>query len=213
MSLDVICAGFGRTGTLSLKAALEALGHSPCWHIEDMFIGVGTPASHLDAWHRLSKGEPMDWAWLLKDFRAASDFPLCWYYRELMEVFPRAKVVLTVRDPRTWAASVQSLYNDAFLRHARAPRNQSGPGRAWVETMETLVWRRLGDVGDEDDLRGAYEDHVDAVRECVPAERLLVFSVREGWDPLCQFLGAPVPAAEFPHLNERAALGSAPSRR
>lgn len=212
MSLDLICAGFGRTGTLSLKAALETLGHSPCWHIEDMLFGVGTSKSHLDAWHRLSKGEPMDWAWLLDGFRAASDFPLCWHYRELMEIFPRAKVVLTVRDPRTWVSSVQSLYNDAFLKRARAASNQSGPGRVWVETMEALVWRRLGDVGDETGLQRAYEEHVEAVREYVPAERLLVFSVKEGWGSLCQFLGAPVPATDFPHLNERAALVSARSR-
>jgi hypothetical protein len=210
--LDVICAGFGRTGTLSLKAALETLGLSPCWPIEDMFIGVETPASHLDAWHRLSKGEPMDWAWLLRGFRAASDFPLCWHYRELMGAFPRAKVVLTVRDPRTWVSSVQALYFDVFLRYARAPRNQSGPGRVWVETMQALVWRRLGNVEDERDLLRAYQGHVNAVREYVPAERLLVFGVQEGWKPLCQFLGAPVPATGFPHLNERAAMGSAHSR-
>jgi len=208
MSFDVICAGFGRTGTLSLKVALETIGYAPCWHIEDMFTGASTPASHLDAWHRLSVGEVMDWNWLLDGFRAASDFPLCWYYRELMEAFPHAKVILTVRDPNTWVPSVQALYRDAFLRHRQGRLGQSELGRIWTETMERLVWRRLGDIGDEAGLLSVYQNHVDAVTAHVPPEKLLVFNVREGWHPLCNFLGVPVPQIDFPRVNERAALAA-----
>jgi hypothetical protein len=173
MTIDVIGAGFGRTGTLSLKAALELLGFEPCWHIEDMRRGEGTAERHLDAWSRLAAGESMDWQWLLRDFRATSDFPICLYYRELMATFPDARVVLTVREPKAWVASVRALYEDAFLVRSRRVENLSGPGRTWVETVRALVWDRLGDLSDDAALVRIYQDHIAAVLDPVDPDRLL----------------------------------------
>jgi hypothetical protein len=206
MTIDVIGAGFGRTGTLSLKAALELLGLEPCWHIEDMRRGEGTAERHLDAWSRLAAGESMDWEWLLRDFRATSDFPICLYYRELIAAFPDARVVLTVREPMAWVASVRALYEDAFLVRSRRPENQSGRGRIWVDTVRTLVWDRMGDMSDDASLARIYQDHIQAVQEAVDPDRLLVFEVTEGWRPLCSFLDVRVPDAAFPHVNDRASL-------
>jgi Sulfotransferase domain len=205
MSLELVCAGFGRTGTVSLKEALEVLGFEPCWHIEDM-------RGRMDDWRRLAAGEPMDWAALLEGYRAASDFPVCLYYCELLATFPDAKVVLTVSDPESWVSSVQALYNDAFLRFAGKRSDQPGPGRVWAETIDKLVWQRLGDMSDAEGLRRVYEEHIEAVCAHVPAQRLLVFNVREGWTPLCNFLGVSVPATHFPRLNKRAGLRSIAGR-
>ena len=150
----------------------------------------------------------MNWTWLLNDFRAASDFPICWYYREILGAFPNAKVVLSVREPQSWALSVQALHKAAFLAIASRPSMQSGLGRVWVETVKALVWDRLGDMSDVGALCRVYEHHVASVREHVPAQQLLMFSVKEGWPPLCEFLGRHVPPSEFPHLNERSDLRS-----
>ena len=203
--VDVICAGFGRTGTLSLKAALEALGYSPCWHIEDMMGGGAGEGGQLSQWRRLARGGSVDWKALLADYRATTDFPACLYYREQIHAFPDAKVILTIREPRAWADSIVALRGH-FEQLAKQPRMQAGAGLIWHETTQALVWDRLGDAKDIDFLVDVFEGHVEAVKRDVSADRLLVFEVRQGWQPLCNFLGAPVPETPFPRLNEREAL-------
>ena len=205
MSLDVIVAGFGRTGTLSIKAALEELGYKPCWHIEDMTQQHGRAESPLRLWQQLAEGRAMDWVQLLDGFKAGSDFPLCLYYRELMESFPRARVILTVREPRAWAESMQSLRRH-FLTITSQPAMSTGPGAVWRNAMETLVWSRFHDIDDTDALAAKFAAHEADVRKHVPAERLLVFDVRQGWAPLCAFLGHEPPATSFPRLNDRSEL-------
>ncbi len=203
MSIDVIGAGFGRTGTLSFKAALEQLGYAPCWHIEDMV--ARRPDKPLLAWQALAQGGAMDWKKLLEGYRAVSDMPICMYYRELMAVFPDARVVLTLRDPTAWAKSLRALHQH-FLTLTSRPEMQTGPGRIWRDTMEALVWSKLGDVSDDGALTATFTRHTEDVRRNVPASRLLEFDVRQGWAPLCAFLNVPIPATPFPHLNERSEL-------
>jgi len=205
--VDVIGAGLGRTGTLSLKAALEILGFTPCWHIEDMAPGVSLSSGQLDLWHRLAQGEQIDWQALFAGYRATTDAPACMFYREQLEAFPEARVVLTKRDPLSWAASTAAL-RVHFDQLSSEPRMAAGPGRMWRETMHRLYWDRLGDVRDQDALVATFNAHLEAVIRDVPRNRLLVFDVREGWEPLCDFLGTPVPETTFPRLNERAALKS-----
>lgn len=199
--MDVIGAGFGRTGTLSFKVALEQLGFAPCYHMEDTV----TAAGHLDAWSALASGGDVDWRALFDSYRATADFPACLYYREQLEAFPTARVVLTVREPSGWAASVEALR--AFNLQLRArPDMQSPTISRWGETIDTLVWDPLGDIDDLGNLERHFENHIAAVCATVPSERLLVFDVRDGWAPMCEFLDVPVPTAPFPHANERGAL-------
>ncbi|MFC4007309.1 sulfotransferase family protein [Nonomuraea purpurea] len=212
--LTVIGAGLPRTGTSSMKAALDRLGFGPCHH---MFTIMTDPA-RVDRWLPLAAGEPVDWEQVFEGFRSAQDWPASFYWRELAEAYPEAKVILTVRDPRAWYVSMRALLSN-------------GPERDLPEDMPeaaTAVFQammRLGPVvdhisssffggpsmreglPDEESAVAAFERHVATVKESLPPERLLVFDVREGWEPLCRFLGVDVPAGEsFPHLNDAQAM-------
>jgi hypothetical protein len=205
MSFDVIVAGYGRTGTLSVKTALEELGYRPCWHIEDMTRRHGRADNPLRLWQQLAEGRAMDWTQLLDGFRAGSDFPLCLYHRELMACFPDARVVLTVREPLAWAQSMQQLRRH-FLAITSQSTMASEPSAVWREVMEALVWSRFPDIDDAHALAAQFAAHEADVRRNVPADRLLVLDVRQGWAPLCGFLGHTPPAIPFPRLNDRSEL-------
>lgn len=213
MSLDVIGAGFGRTGTLSMQAALEQLGFAPCYHFTEVIERrPGRNDGHRRAWVDFAKGRrPMDWRWLFQGYRATVDFPMCLYYAELLEAFPEARVVLTVRDPERWFESFDTLAQGlARLRFGRlfAPKL-----RATMTIFDRLLRRGVfGGRIDRVSCVAAFERHRDAVIRRVPAERLLVYEVREGWGPLCRFLGVPEPSAPFPHLNEGEDLDERMSR-
>jgi Sulfotransferase domain len=203
MPIQVIGAGLGRTGTLSLKSALEALGFSKCYHMIEVF-------AHMEdarTWDAASRGEPVDWDRLFAGYQATVDWPGCSFYRELLRHYPEAKVILTVRDPERWYDSAkETIY---FVRHAIPP---------WTRVVlpRMRVFRRMLDrIAWDGMFRGRFEDrafaidafnrHNDQVRRDVPAERLLVYQVSEGWEPLCAFLGVAVPEGKpFPHLNDAA---------
>ncbi|GAA3203086.1 sulfotransferase family protein [Nonomuraea helvata] len=213
--LTVIGAGFPRTGTTSMKAALERLGFGPCHHMFDIL----TNPARVDRWLPLATGGQVDWEEVFDGFRSTQDWPASFFWREQAKAYPEAKVVLTVRDPHDWYVSMQALA-------------ASGPGRQLPEDMPEAAaamfdgMRRLGPVlelisrsvfdghgslreglPDEDVAVAAFERHVATVKESLPAERLLVFDVREGWEPLCRFLGVDVPDGEpFPHLNDAKAI-------
>lgn len=202
MSLDVIGAGFGRTGTLSMKLALEQLGYDPCYHMQE--LGMPRPGhndGHLDAWHDFAvEGKPIDWRWLLKGYRACVDFPTCIFYRELMEAFPHARVVLNTRDPARWFQSWSSLW--AALDVANDPARVVRAHK-FFPFIESLIRRGLfrGRIESESNI-AVFNAHIEAVKSTVPADRLLVFRVDQGWEPLCAFLGTDVPDGPFPHANE-----------
>lgn len=207
MTIDVIGAGFGRTGTLSLKLALEQLGYDKCYHMMEIF---GHP-EHVGVWHGAARGEPVDWDALYQGYRATVDWPACSFWAEQVEHYPQAKVVLTERDPQRWHDSVMSTIYPA----SQAQRASDDPGaRAWADMVFDLVWDGTfgGRVDDRDHAIGVYLAHNERVKHEVPAERLLVFDVASGWAPLCEFLGRPVPDAPFPRVNstqefqDRAAL-------
>lgn len=213
MALRVIGAGFGRTGTLSMQAALEQLGFSPCYHfVEVIERRPGRNDGHLRAWVDFAKGRrAMDWRWLFASYQAVVDFPMCGFYAELLAVFPEARVVLTLRDPERWFESfdalVQSLHRLRFGR-LFAPRL-----RATATIFEELVKRRVfGGRLDRASCIEAFERHRREVVRRVPADRLLVYEVKEGWGPLCAFLGVPEPGTPFPHLNEGEDLGARMTR-
>jgi hypothetical protein len=208
MTLEVIGAGFGRTGTMSLKVALEELGFGPCYHMSEVF----THPEHVKLWRAAAQDKPVDWEQIFGGYRATVDWPACTFYEELMEKYPDAKVILTVRDPRKWyesayttiytitrAASSSPILYVASLVVPRA----KGMIRA-RRMIEEIVWEKdlEGRFENREHAIATFERHNEKVRQRVSSEKLLVYEVKEGWRPLCEFLGVDVPDKPFPHLND-----------
>lgn len=194
--MQVIGAGFGRTGTMSMQAALEILGYR-CYHMKE----VPEQPGHLQAWHEFVGGRaPIDWKALFESYEATVDFPACVYYQELLREFPGARVVLNVRDPDRWFDSFLTLQQttDRFRVFRFIPR-----ARRFLNFVDLLLPKVFNDPRDRDRCIEVFNRHNRAVQEHVPQDRLLVFQVQEGWGPLCKFLGCEVPEGiPFPHLNE-----------
>jgi hypothetical protein len=189
MTLKVIGAGFGRTGTMSLKLALEQLGFGPCYHMVEVF--KNPPAAQW--WADAADGNP-DWEKIFEGYNSTVDWPNATFYAELAEAYPDAKVILTERDPEAWFASTQ-----ATIFNPRMPRDPSNPfGNMFAKVIGRLFDGRLND---HDHAIGVYLGHNAEVRRTIPAERLLVYEVSQGWEPLCAFLSVPVPEAPMPKVN------------
>ena len=202
MTLEVIGAGFGRTGTASMKAALEQLGYLKTHH---MFEVMGD-ARQMDLWHGIATGRAPDWDAVYADFPAAVDFPTASYWRELAAHYPDAKVILTVRDEDKWWKSARSTIIAIGRASPQWARRLIPPIRKNTEMVNGTVWDRMfdGRQFEEAHAKMVYREHNAAVAAELPADRLLVFEVKEGWEPLCAFLGKPVPDTPFPHVNDGA---------
>lgn len=207
MNLEVIGAGFGRTGTLSLKAALEELGFGPCYHMRELY----EHPEHVGQWRAALRGGPVDWEQVLGDYRATVDWPGCSFYEELLERDPDAKVILTVRDPQKWYESAHDTiyrasrpsYSAAFrLAGLVIPRVR--PINSAGRFVSELIWEGDfdGRFGDRGHAIETFERHNEGVKRRVPPEKLLVFEVKQGWGPLCEFLGVEAPDKPFPHVND-----------
>lgn len=197
--LDVIGVGFSRTGTYSLKTAFEQLGFGPCYHGFELVRSQ----DQVEAWGRTLEGET-DWSEFFEGYRSTTDFPSVVFWRELIEANPTAKVVLTVRDPERWYASMQVI-----ARQIEKGREAVRDGVLRAEEFDQaptvrLFERMFGtfDLSDRQRLIERFEQHTAEVRATVPADRLLVFEVKQGWQPLCEFLGVAVPETEFPRTND-----------
>ncbi|MFZ5493449.1 MAG: sulfotransferase family protein [Pseudomonadota bacterium] len=201
MSLKVIGAGLGRTGTLSLKAALERLGFGPCYHMTRIFEHL----EHGPMWQQFAAGTRGDWDSLLGDFNAAVDWPASYFWRELAAFYPQAKVILTVRDAGRWFDSIDgTLFR--FMRAAQVPDDDAAQ-RQIAMARDIVQQRTFGDrIGDRAHVIDVYERHNHTVQQTLPAGRLLTYDVAEGWAPLCAFLGVPVPDEPFPRINAQQEL-------
>ncbi len=196
MALSVIGAGFGRTGTLSLRIALDRLGLGLCYHMLEVF----EHPEHIDAWERAAGGDPADWDGLFRGYRSAVDWPVCAFYRELAERYPEAKVILTLRDPGRW---YRSAAETIFPVMTGSPAGDDPVALAQARMAREVIAERTfgGRVDDRAHAIAVYERHAEEVRRTVPPGRLLVYEVAEGWGPLCRFLGQPEPAEPFPRAN------------
>jgi hypothetical protein len=195
MDLKVVGAGFGRTGTLSLKAALEQLGVGPCYHMMEVFRNPG----HVEGWLAFAKGESKDITPLLENFHSVVDWPTTYVWRELYDASPKAKVILTERDPEVWYKSA----TDTIFRHMGNLRADLDPMRHMQGEMATILVKDKtfgGDLG-KDNAIAVYKRHNEEVKRTVPKDRLLVYKGEDGWGPLCEFLGVPVPSAPYPKTN------------
>lgn len=208
--MRVIGAGFGRTGTLSLKSALELLGFGPCHHMMEV---VENPAQ-IHRWLARAEGREAGWDTLLGGYDSCVDWPAAAYWRELAEGYPQAKVVLSVRDPERWLASMEATILMQQRRGSGLPgRVVTGLSRllgtdfsAFIRMTKLTVNDRVfgGRVDDRDHLLKTFRAHTEEVVATIPPERLLVFQAAQGWEPLCSFLGVPVPDEPFPHVNDTA---------
>lgn len=201
--VQVIGAGFGRTGTTSMKAALEHLGFGPTYH---MFEILGRP-ERMAPWADILDGGTPDWATVFDGYQSTVDWPGCTYWRELAEAYPDAKVLLTVRDPQKWYDSVHG----SIFQVASMPGVPDDPGLAGIlPDIRRMIWDEPGTFGgrfeDREHAISVYEQHNAAVIDGVPADRLLVYTVGDGWEPLCDFLGVAVPEVDFPHVNDSKSL-------
>lgn len=208
--VKVFCAGLGRTGTASLKAALDELGYAPCYHLPEVIAD----RRRIAQWQRAADGKAVDWDEIFAGYQAAVYWPAAAFWRDIVDHYPDAKVILTVREPEGWYDSARAtIFRSALI--ASTP-----PGRSllWLSTltrprlrrlrrmMRAAVWDRIfdGRLADRRHAIAAFERHARAVRAYVPAERLLVYRVADGWPPLCAFLGVPVPDVPFPAGNDTA---------
>jgi hypothetical protein len=199
MALDVIGAGYGRTGTLSLKAALERLGFGRCYHMLEVFQNP----QHVPIWSRAHQGEAVDWDALFEEYRSAVDWPSCNLWREQWAHYPEAKVLLSVRDPESWYESVMKTIYPV----SRNNRDSEDPGaRAAGQWAMDIIWEPIFDdrMDDRAHVMGVFERHNEDVIASVPADRLLVFEAADGWEPLCRFLGVDVPDEPYPRSNSSA---------
>lgn len=206
--MEVIGVGLSRTGTSSFREALHILGFVPCYHDGDVLgLDQGPNAGHLDAWHRFAtEGVPPDWHHHFAHYRAIGLLPgIAAYFEQVVTAFPDARVVLTRREVHGWVRSVRTLH-EFFLAMGEKELMRSEVGHRWRTVMSKLAWARLGDLDDGEELVQHFEHHHQRVVASVPADRLLVFDVREGWEPLCAFLGIAVPDVPFPKINESAFL-------
>lgn len=202
MALKVIGAGFGRTGTLSMKVALETLGYARCHHMTEVFAS----AQQARMWDEIGRGEAADWDKVFAGFQASVDFPSASYWRELAEYYPDAKIILTTRSFESWYRSARETIwtlqkvMPGWLKWL-VPRLRT------IDRMVThTVWGRVfhGRFEDYEYVREVFRRHKADVKATIPAGRLLVFEPKQGWAPLCAFLDCPVPDIPFPHVNDTA---------
>ena len=203
--LRVIGAGFGRTGTQSLQVALEQLLGGPCYHMKNV---IARHPQHIETWRAAARGDAVDWERLFDGYVAAVDWPVARFYKKMLTTYPNAKFILSHRDPDRWYDSTaRTLYRvRAVLRSAgwRVLLPLLGQRRTFADMVEDVVWEGTfdGRFSDREHAIAVYEAHNTAVKGAVPAARLLVFEARQGWGPLCAFLGVPEPDSPFPHVND-----------
>ena len=210
MSLKIIGAGLPRTGTTTLKRSLEILGYDKVYHMKVLL----TNPDQYHLWDTLDKTNTTDWDTLYDGYQATVDFPCYPWYKEHMKRYPDAKVILTVRSFDGW---YKSIYNTVWqagpqtvpqklvmlFKLLRSPRLRKVVKCIKLVKKKTYAQLLEGKFLDKANTERLFNEYIESVKAHVPAEKLLVYDVRDGWEPLCEFLGKPVPAEELPHLNKK----------
>ena len=191
MTLKVIGAGVGRTGTLSLKMALEQLLGGRCYHMFEVF----PRPQDIPVWHAAAAGRMPDWPAFFEDYTAAVDWPTSAFWPELHDAFPDAKIILSVRDPQSWW---QSASNTIFPVTAAQDND-------WRRMIDAVFEHRfVTALDDKKACIAGYEAHNARVRANVPATHLLEWRPEDGWEPICTALDVPIPNEPFPRTNSTA---------
>lgn len=197
MSLKVIGAGFGRTATLSVKLALDQIGY-PCHHMACVFENP----DQLPYWQAAVRGDNVDWDAAFAGFSAAIDWPSTHYWSVLAERYPDAKVLLTVRPVDEWWASFEGTIKLLLENHQSIQDDYKRTILAMAYQM-IAVQQFDGRMDDAEYVKSQFQDRIDQVASSTPPERLLIFDADTGWDPLCEFVGVPIPDTPFPRVNNR----------
>lgn len=206
--MKLIGAGLPRTATTTQMIALEMLG-LPCYHMRDM---MSDTATSVPQWRKAFDGDG-DWDEIFAGKESTVDWPAAWHWRELMDVYPDAKILLSVRDADSWVKSMENTINQVFfgdtvMHHlARAQYHIDPQYKGWIDLLTEMnfgeergAW--AGTNGEPGPMAEAMERWNQTVIDTVPAERLLVWDPKEGWEPLCEFLELPVPSDPFPNVND-----------
>ena len=199
--MKLINAGLGRTGTTSLKVALERLGFGPCYHMFD----IVSSKERLEQWEKIvCDAQHPDWEAVFDGYTSAVDGPCAIYYRQIMEAFPEARIILTVRDAERWYQSTyDTLYQFALKGEESSPEIHSMQSRLYRMT-NTMIWNGLfgGRFSDKEYATEVFRNHNQEVVRNIDPGNLLVYDVKQGWKPLCAFMGVDVPPEDFPHVND-----------
>jgi Sulfotransferase domain len=204
--MKVIGVGLPRTGTLTQKVALEMLGVGPCYHMVNVLQNLDL----VQQWQDALEGRP-DWDTIFKGCQSTVDWPGGFFWRELMEHYPDAKVLLSVRDPEKWEHSMRDTvwacyYGDSLIYHlSMATYKVDDQWKHFIDTMTQLLWEGPGTIKGHETKQGmmdAMHRFNDEVKSTVSSDRLLVWDVTEGWEPLCEFLEIECPSEPMPHVND-----------
>ena len=205
--MKLIGAGLPRTATTTQMIALETLGVGPCYHMRDLMADL----EQVPLWEAAHDGRG-DWDTIFSGYQSAADWPAAYHWRELIDVYPDAKVLLSVRDGLSWERSMRDtiwpMYHaDSLLHHMNYARYHVDPQwRRWVDLMVTMTWIGeapfAGAYGESATMIEAMERWNDEVIGTVSPDRLLVWRPEEGWEPLCEFLDVPVPDEPLPTVND-----------
>ena len=202
--MKVFGTGFGRTGTLSLKIALEKLGIGPCYHMREV---VSHP-SHIKIWYDISLGEHPNWNRLFSGFNSAVDFPVSLFYEQLINKFPDAKFILTLRDFDKWYISTANTIYKVPTMLPEWFKQVVYPIRIFIAMQVNLIWVGLFNnrFSDKESAKIVYYEHIESVKKTIPSDKLLIYHVNMGWGPLCEFLNVAVPEIPFPKVNDTAEM-------
>jgi Sulfotransferase domain len=206
--VKMIGVGFGRTGTMSLKGALEQLGANPCFHMIDLIMGENKEAD-LQHWIKIANGETVDWEEVFDGWEATVDWPACSRWEQIIDAFPDAPVLLNHRDFDGFYKSVQNTILAVKLA-ARAGEleqdaNREQPAPELWGVIEKLIWEGdfQGRFEDKEWVRSMYTQRIETIKAHVPSDRLIVWELGvDGWEPLADALGVPVPDEPFPRLHD-----------
>lgn len=194
MTLKIIGAGFGRTGTSSTKRALEQLGLNPCYHMVELMRNQ----HHLPHWQALYNGMDMNLEDIFGNYQASLDWPACRFWEVTARAYPHAYILLTTRDPQKWHESFMATLYPAMT-------NPNAPESPLLTLARRIVLEDTfhGRADDADYAISVFSKHLDYVQQTAPKDRLIVYDVVEGWPPLCEILGCDIPLEPFPHSNTR----------
>jgi hypothetical protein len=211
--MKVIGAGLPRTATTTQLAVLEQLGFGPCYHMRDL---LGDLEHGLPLWESVADGAP-DWERIFGGAQSTVDWPSARYWRELMDYYPDAKILLSVRGGEGWVRSMREtvwgiFHGDSVMHHVSEARAQLDPlWQRYIALMRHMTWNEqtgalAGDTYSDEGLIELMNRYNDEVKRTVPAERLLVWDPKDSWEPLCEFLEVAVPSEAVPHLNDTASF-------
>ncbi len=200
MTLSIIGAGFGRTGTDSMKAALEQLGFGPCHHMHEV---INSPSQQA-IWRSIASGNTHDWDQVFDAYRSSIDWPSAYFWRELSAHYPKAKILLTVRSSESWFASMEKT----IFKTLRESTDHESIG---IKLIAERVFG--GNLKDREHAISIYEKNISEVPSAFSSDRLLTYKIGDGWEPLCKFLGVQAPDFPFPRKNSADEFNAAREQR